>query len=425
MDVESDFCVVGGGPAGMTLALLLLRSGGRVVVVERSRSLDREFRGDILQPGGLRLLSELGVLDDARERGCHEHDGFLLTSHGKVLMESDYRRLAPPFNCLLSIPQRNILEALHAHCERYDSFRYLAGARARQLLMDGQRVRGVVTDGPDGPHVVRAHVLIGADGRYSKIRQLAGIDFARLDVFDQDIMWFKLSDPGHAPRHVTVFSENGNPAIAYASVPDSVQCGWTLPHGGYSEVAGKGIDHIKDRLRAAIPSYADLIESQVTSLRDLTLLDVFAGSAAAWVRDGLVLIGDSAHTHSPIGAQGINLAIQDAVVLHPLLMASLREGDASAAFLGKFAALRRRDIARLTRIQVAQSRGMLAAGGVAARIRPLAATIVTHTPVYRRMLDLIAFGNRRITVAADLFTATSLAAADLLAQFPPEHFPVP
>ncbi|KOG85634.1 hypothetical protein ADK38_35580, partial [Streptomyces varsoviensis] len=59
---RADVCVVGAGPAGLTLALLMVRSGARVTVLERSPSLDRAYRGEILQPGGQRLLDSLGVL---------------------------------------------------------------------------------------------------------------------------------------------------------------------------------------------------------------------------------------------------------------------------------------------------------------------------------------------------------------------------
>jgi monooxygenase len=405
MDIETDFCVVGAGPAGLTLALLLARSGARVALVERSRSFDREFRGEILQPGGMRLLDELGVLAGARERGCHEHDKFTLVQHGRVLMQSDYRRLPGAHTCLLSIPQRHVLEELLERCERYDGFEYHSGRRVTGLIQEDGRVRGVVSDGPDGALRVRAHCVIGADGRYSKVRQLAGIADGRLDVFDQDVLWFKVPARGAGPREVRVFRETGSPVLAYTAYPDSVQFGWTLPHGGYKQLAGQGIGYIKEQLKLAIPPYAELIDAEITSLRDVSLLDVFSGCATEWVRDGLVLIGDSAHTHSPIGAQGINLAIQDAVLLHPLLMASLRAGDASAGYLRRFERARRPDIYRILRIQVLQSRAMLSSGALAARLRPVLARVVAHSPVYRRVQRLLAFGNPRIAIAADLFTA--------------------
>lgn len=92
---RSDVCVVGAGPAGLTLALLLLKSGVRVSVVERSRSHQREFRGEILQPGAMTVLDRLGVLAGARERGCHEHDRFRLVEQDRVLLDIDYRALPP------------------------------------------------------------------------------------------------------------------------------------------------------------------------------------------------------------------------------------------------------------------------------------------------------------------------------------------
>jgi len=404
MDVESDFCVVGGGPGGMTLALLLLRSGVSVALVERSRSLDRQFRGDILQPGGMRILGELGVLGAARERGCYEHDKFQHIEHGRVLIENNYRRLPGPFNCLLSIPQLHILEALLERCQQHDRFMYLGGSRVTRLIVEDGRVRGVVAEGHDGAHSVRAHCVIGADGRYSKVRQLADIASGRQDTFGQDIMWFKLPAYGRVPRAVRVFRGTGNPVIAYASVPDSIQFGWTLRHGGYKDIAGKGIAYIKGQLTTAIPQYAELINNEIKSLADLTLLDVFSACASEWSRHGLVLIGDSAHTHSPIGGQGINLAIQDAVIVHPLLIASLRERNASADLLGRFMAQRLRDIDRMRKLQRVQGK-MLSTGRVATFLRPAATALAAHSPVHRKLLQTLAFGNKNVKVSSDLFTA--------------------
>src|SRR5262249_17925273 len=108
MDTTADVCVVGAGPAGLTLSLLLVRSGLSTVLVERSGSLARAYRGEIPQPGGQRLLAQLGVLDGARERGSHELTGFQLLDGGRVLLDVDYRRLAPPYDRLLSIPQQHV-----------------------------------------------------------------------------------------------------------------------------------------------------------------------------------------------------------------------------------------------------------------------------------------------------------------------------
>jgi monooxygenase len=402
-DSTTDVCVVGGGPAGLTLALLLLRSGIRVTVMERSRSLEREYRGEILQPGGMALLARMGVLDGARERGCYEHDRFQLTERGRVLLDIDYRRLPAPHNCLLSIPQRHVLEELVNRCAGYDGFSYLAGSRVTELIQDGGRVRGAIGEGRTGRHVVPAHCVVAADGRYSKVRRLAGIETTRWDVFAQDVLWFKLPHHIQSAGDVQILRTDGNPVLLYNSYPDSVQVGWTLPHQGYQQVAAHGVDWVKAEISRAIPAYADEVHRTITQLSDLSLLDVFAATANEWVRDGLVLIGDAGHSHSPIGAQGINLAIQDAAVLHPILVESVRTGDAGAAFLSAYPAQRRSDIARVMKLQVIQTRAMLSHGKLATIARARMARLLAHTPVYGKLLRRIAYGNPRIGIADQLF----------------------
>ncbi|WP_129308659.1 FAD-dependent monooxygenase [Streptomyces sp. L2] len=404
---DTDVCVVGGGPAGLVLALLLLKSGVRVTLVERSRAHHREFRGEILQPGAMRLLDELGVLAGARARGCHEHDRFRLVEGERVLLDIDYRTLPAPYDHLLSIPQPHLLDELVLHCAKFDAFTHLEGHRASALLHGpGGEITGVCADGPEGRREIRAHVTVAADGRFSKLRRLAGIEAGRSDVFDLDVLWFKLSVPDSAPgrRDVRVFRHGASPVLAYDSYPDKVQIGWTLPHGGYADLAGRGVEHLKDQLAAAAPPYAELIREQITSFKDVSLLDVFSGRADRWAVDGLVCIGDAAHTHSPIGAQGINLAVQDAVALHPLLITALAEGDASAAFLGTFEARRAPDIAAVMRTQRVQSAAMLGRGVVATRVRPALAALLRRTPLYGKVLRHIAYGNPDIRVAKELFT---------------------
>ncbi|MCG6495612.1 FAD-dependent oxidoreductase [Kitasatospora sp. A2-31] len=403
-ETTADVCVVGGGPAGLTLALLLLRSGLRVTVVERSASLDREYRGEILQPGGLALLDQLGVLAPAEARGGHRLDRFQLVERGRALLDIDYTRLPGPYPRLLSLPQQHVLAELQARCEEFDAFRLLAGCRVTALVEEGGAVRGAVAEGRGGRHTVRAAATVGADGRFSKVRRLAGIPADRDDVFDFDVLWFKLPGTGVPDRAVRVFRDGGRPVLAYPSYPDTVQLGWTLPHRGYAGLAQRGLAYVQQEIRRAVPEYADAVGERITALTDLTLLDVFAGRAREWVRDGLVLIGDAAHTHSPLGAQGINLAIQDAALLHPVLVAAVRAGDVTAGRLRAYAEPRERDIDQVMRIQTMQARAMLSQGRVARVVRPRLASLVQHTPIGTKLTARIAFGNPAARVRSELFT---------------------
>ncbi|MFJ2865821.1 FAD-dependent monooxygenase [Kitasatospora sp. NPDC087314] len=402
--IETDVLVVGGGPAGLTLALLMLRSGRSVTVVEKTRSFDREFRGEILQPGGMTLLDQLGVLDGARARGGYPLKRFQLVEHERVLMDIDYDQLPQPFDFLLSIPQRHVLIELLAHCREFDTFTYIEGQSVGDLRHDGGRVTGAVAGRGAERIEVTAKVTVGADGRYSKVRKLAGIEYTRLEAFEHDVLWFKIPAQNRPLHDVRVLRAAGNPVLVYDSYPESVQIGWTLPHKGYKELAARGFDHVLAEIVKAVPPYADAVRASLTSLNDLSLLDVFAGSADDWVADGLALIGDAAHTHGPIGAQGINLALQDAAVLHPVLLEALAAGDVSAERLSAYPRVRRPDIAAVFKLQARQSKGMLAQGGLGDRIRPLITRLLAHTPVYGAILRQIAFGRTPIRVRTDLFT---------------------
>ncbi|MGA5305641.1 FAD-dependent oxidoreductase [Nucisporomicrobium flavum] len=408
MDDETDVCVVGGGPAGMTLALLLARSGIHVTVVERSPTLNREYRGEILQPGGIRVLDELGALDGARARGSFPLARFRLVEHGRDLMCFEYGRLPGPHNYLLSLPQAHLLAELRDRCAEYPHFKYIVG-RVNELVERDGVVRGVRTADRDGAsYTVSARCVVGADGRHSQVRRLAGIPDGRLDIFDQDVAWFRL--PNEKPLgEVTVNRAGGNPVLAYDSHPGHAQLGWTLPKGAWRELASAGIGEIRDRVRQAVPRFADRVDGSLRSLADVSLLDVFGACAPRWYSDSLVLIGDAAHTHGPLGAQGINVALQDAVVLHPILVAALRDGDTSAARLAEFDRRRRPDVQAILKFQAIQSKVMLSSGGVAAFVRPKLARVMMRTPIGAKFTRQVAFGNPSVRIAGDLFTASRKA----------------
>ncbi|MEV5374535.1 FAD-dependent monooxygenase [Streptomyces nondiastaticus] len=402
----ADVCVVGAGPAGLALSLMLLRSGARVALFERSSAFHREFRGEILQPGGMAVLDALGVLAAARGRGARAHRGFQLVDGARTLLDIDYGRLGAPYDHLLAVGQQHVLEELLDACRRHPSFAYFEGHRVTGLLSEGDRVVGAAGEQGRGERrTVRASVVVGADGRYSRTRRLAGIDPGRMDVFDQDVVWFRVHAPGAAPDRVRVYRAAGQAFLVYGAHPDLVQIGWTVPHGSWPRVAARGINAVKRELAEALPPYAEAIAGQLTALSDLTLLDVFAGRAESWTRDGLVLIGDAAHTHSPLGAQGINLALQDAAVLHPVLLDALGAREPSAQVLERYTQQRSADVDAVFRFQKVQSKAMLARPNpVADTVRPVLARLVSRTPLGAVLTRRIAHGRTPVGVRTDLFT---------------------
>ncbi|MFC8919395.1 FAD-dependent monooxygenase [Streptomyces sp. NPDC057116] len=405
--MNTDVCVVGAGPAGLALSLMLLRSGVRVTLLERSSGLRRDFHGEILQPGGQRVLDDLGVLAGARARGGCDLAGFQVLQDDRLLLDIDYGRLAAPYDHLLALPQRHLLAELLDACGRLPGFTLLEGHRIGALLRDGGRVTGAVATGRDGTSVtVPAHVVVGADGRFSRTRRLAGIDAGRSEAFDQDVVWFSLPAAGLATGYVRVHRTARGALLVHDTHPDRLRIGWTLPHRTWNAAAARGIDAIRRELAAELPRFADLVHDGLRGLADLKLLDVFAAQAGQWVGDGLVLVGDSAHTHGPIGAQGINLALQDAAAAHPVLVDAVRTGDAGRERLLPYERRRRPVAAAVHRMQRMQAKALLGRGGpVATRLRSRAAALVTRTPIGARITRTVAYGTDPVSVRTDLFTA--------------------
>jgi 2-polyprenyl-6-methoxyphenol hydroxylase-like FAD-dependent oxidoreductase len=198
------------------------------------------------------------------------------------------------------------------------------GARVEQLIEDSGVVRGVRYRARDGWHEVRASVVIGADGRFSKVRQLADISL-RNTAQEIDLLWLRLpKSPTDPPRAYGLYPRGGS-ALVVGDRGDMWQMGLVLPKASYQQLRAAGLEALRQRVAGLAPWLADRT-SQLQNWQQTSLLSIQAGLVERWYQPGLLLIGDAAHVMSPIFGVGINFAIQDAIVAANILGPRLRRG---------------------------------------------------------------------------------------------------
>src|ERR1044071_10418366 len=143
VSAEAGGVVVGGGPAGAVLALLLARKGVRVTLLEAHKDFDRDFRGDTLHPSVLELMDELGLAERLHQLPHSKiHTGTIMTDEGPTVL-ADFRRLKTRFPYIMMLPQKDFLAFVVEEAKRYPSFELRMGARVEGLIEEGGRVVGV------------------------------------------------------------------------------------------------------------------------------------------------------------------------------------------------------------------------------------------------------------------------------------------
>ena len=320
---------MGGGPAGLMLALLMARRGVGVILLEAHLDFDREFRGNTINPSAMEVLAQLGLerrllgLRHAKVRRFTIQDGERRETF------ADFSRLKTRYPYVLMLPQARFLELVAAEAERYPNFQLVMGARVRDLVIERGAVRGVRYRTEDGAHEVRARLTVGTDGRFSRLRRLAGLE-AGASSPPMDVFWFNLSrEEGDPEGAGTVFRCGRGSLLVFMDHFEYWQVGYIIHKGHYARLKEAGLPALRRSVAELAPEFADRV-GELGEWGEGSLLSVESDRLRRWYRPGLLLLGDAAHVISPVGGVGISLAIQDAVVaanvlVEPLTNARLRE----------------------------------------------------------------------------------------------------
>ncbi|MGW5052097.1 FAD-dependent oxidoreductase [Actinokineospora sp. NPDC004072] len=390
---RTTVCVVGGGPAGMVLALLLARAGVEVVVLEKHADFLRDFRGDTVHPPTLDLLDDLGLGADFAKLPQRRIDAVGVPYKGQILQVGDLSQLKGKHPYIAMVPQWDFLDLLkRAACDE-PAFSLRMQTEATGLLREGGRVAGVTyrtAAGETGE--LRADLTVACDGRSSLLRAAAGLH-PKEWATPMDVWWFRL------PRH------ESDPAGVVGNIT-AQRAAVMLDRGEYWQCAvliGKGADRAARRgevgqivrdMGEGAPWLLDRVDA-LSSWDDVKVLDVKLNRLRRWHVDGLLCIGDAAHAMSPVGGVGINLAVQDAIAAAGLLAPKLKHGTLTSADLD---AVRRRRLLPTAVLQGVQR--LLHWGAIGPVVRgevevaradrlPLPVRLLSSVPRLRRLPALV------------------------------------
>jgi 2-polyprenyl-6-methoxyphenol hydroxylase-like FAD-dependent oxidoreductase len=341
--------IVGAGPTGASLALMLVQRGIPVKLIEAARNFQRSLRGEALMPSGLMALYAMG-LDNVVEAIPHcPLASWEFWIEGRLVFRVDEPMSPDALPCTL-VSQSALLEAIISRASQYPNFELIQGLPVKDLCWENDRVAGVrLLDGTEQT----ADLVIGADGRNSIVRKQAGL-LLQSESQNFNILWFKL-EAGALFQDRAVFCsivQDGQAFGIFRSADGALQVGWSIDD---NDSDWKQTDW-KQKLIASSPEWlSQHFQTYANSLEPPTLLSVMVGQCQQWHRPGVIVLGDAAHPMSPIRAQGINMALRDTLVATNYLVPALAIDHATVDMaLAQVQAVRTPEIIRVQALQAAE-----------------------------------------------------------------------
>ena len=340
-----DVVVAGGGIAGTSVAAALRGSGLEVVVVEPGLDRTKRLAGELIHPPGVTDLAALGLKDHLPPTSVVPVAGFAVSPDGD----------AAPY-----VLRYGEIPGLATHGFAIDHVDLAAGLAAalRSLphvtVWSGARVTGVDLHHPDFAAVtvtrdgretlVRARLLVAADGASSQTRALGGIDHRRIRISHMAGYLLRGTQVPH-PGFASVFLGGPAPVLAYAIGGGGVRLMFDVPANRH------GIDapHQDTAYCRALPEpFRSEVKAALACQRALVSANYSIQPAAAY-RARLVLVGDAAGCCHPLTATGLTASTRDAIHLQQ----ALRETADVPAAVRRYATLR--DGPQRTRVALAES----------------------------------------------------------------------
>ena len=308
-----DVCIVGAGPAGMLLAYLLAKKEISTLLIERTNTIAKTFRGEHINEEGEEVLKKHDLFEAIEAYGLLKMQTLEYWQNGEIIKHID----ADPTVGHLSIhvPQANLLKAILDKAKELPHFHYTLETRVVDLLHNEENICCGVTTLKNGEYEdIYAKLVVGADGRFSTVRKLAKIDIEKRK-HGYDLLWARIPAPKDWSPSIKMALIDGNQISIFSQFNGYIQIGWNIEPGSFPTLRKQPFNVLTEKLTTAFPQLKESLSQHITSWDDFILLDVFSTRTDNWGDNGVVLIGDAVHTMTPTGAFGLNSAMKDADVL--------------------------------------------------------------------------------------------------------------
>ena len=377
-------CIIGGGPAGMMLGLLLARSGVEVTVLEKHMDFFRDFRGDTIHPSTLELLHELGLFDRFIAQPHSQVDHLSAVIGGSKIAVADFTHLPTHSRFIALMPQWDFLSFLAAEAAHYPSFKLRMGWEATGLIeRDGATV-GVRANTPDGPQEIPASLTVGCDGRHATSRVAGHLPLVDAGV-PVDILWFRIARQPGDPENALGYVNFGQ-FVVLINRNDYFQVGYLIRKGTYPDIQSAGLPRFHADLERVVPFLTGR-SGEIDSWEKVKLLTIQLNQLSRWSSPGLLCIGDAAHAMSPVGGIGINIALQDAVAAANMLTDPLLTGSLTQHDLARVQHYRQGAVRNTQRVQALAHRMLTRVLGSSGALHPpLILRILTAMPGFQGLV---------------------------------------
>jgi 2-polyprenyl-6-methoxyphenol hydroxylase-like FAD-dependent oxidoreductase len=318
-------------------------------VLEKHGDFLRDFRGDTIHPSTLELMHELGLLEQFLKLPHQKTEKLVAQIGDDAVTIADFTHLPVKCGYIAFMPQWDFLNFLASAARRYPGFQLHTRAKAVDLLRNGDIVTGLRAETADGTMTVHCKLVVGADGRTSKIRAKAGLAPEILGA-PMDVLWFSIPRTAADPAQAMGRFDAGR-IFVLINRGDYWQCGFVIPKGSAEQVRARGLPAFREAIAGVAPFMRDRLDT-IASWDQVKLLTVGVDRLEQWYKPGVLCIGDAAHTMSPVGGVGINLAVQDAVAAANILAKPLLDGTLSTEHLRQVQQRRLLPVRVVQRLQV-------------------------------------------------------------------------